>query len=194
MILFCYLDQLPKIPERLITQQEKLHVNYKINPARKAEDGEIVPNVEYIRWDLDEELDAWIRKNVANPDTTGVQQSLARPGASTHLCHTDSHPRRWVLNYTYSLGGDNVNTRFFKEVGQPLIRDSLVRPVPEKNSNIELIYSTQVEVNRWWLLNSSVLHDAVGITGSRESITLGINTENPFSVIPLYQDSVNLPV
>lgn len=191
MILFQYLDLLPKIPEHLLEQQQELHRNHYATPVRKLADGSSVVNIEYKRWDLDDELNQWLRENICVADSTGLQISRAVPGSTTHLCHTDSYPRRWVLNYMHKLGGTNIQTRFFKEIGQPLLRDPLTRPTPEKDPNIELIHSVVVEPNRWWLLNSGVLHDVINITGSRESITMGIHNANPFSRIPAYCNLVS---
>jgi hypothetical protein len=218
MILFAYLDKLPAIPEALIRQQQTAYENWRaeledrlknndnstytrwssLSPMvqwhaafeRQLENGDIAHNINYNRWSLTTEMNQWIESNICKADSAGLQISSVRPNSDTHLCHTDSYPRRWVLNYMYTVGGENIHTRWFKEQGESLIRPPLT--VPNNLTKLNLIHSTVIESHRWYLLNSSVLHDVVGITSNRESISLGIADNNPFVRIPSYQNGIEL--
>lgn len=185
MILFAYMDLLPPVPMELILQQQKNIKNFKSGLERRLDSGEIAHNIDYDRWDLSEELIQWLKYNVCEADSMGLQISSVRPDSDTHLCHTDSYPRRWVLNYMYETGGENIQTRFFREPGQELIRPPFTAPT-DLDALVPL-HSLIIETNRWYLLNSSVLHDVVGITGSRASITLGMADDDPFFRIKGYQ-------
>ena len=218
MILFAYLDKLPAIPKELVIQQQAAYENYRAdvedrlknndtsinnrwnipstmiqwhaNFERQLENGDIAHNIDYNRWSLTTEMNQWIESNICKADSAGLQISSVRPNSDTHLCHTDSYPRRWVLNYMYAVGGENIRTRWFKEPGQPVVRPPLT--VPNNLARLELLHSTIIEPHRWYLLNSSVLHDVVGITSSRESISLGIANDNPFFRIPHYQTGLGI--
>jgi hypothetical protein len=47
-------------------------------------------------------------------------------GSHKHLPHTDSPPRRWVLNYMWETGGNNVRTQIYHERGQLLERQAML--------------------------------------------------------------------
>ena len=190
MILFVYLDSLPSIPIELIKQQQQVYKNFKSALQRRLDTGEIIQNIDYDRWNLTAELIQWLESNICKADSNGLQISNARPDSDTHLCHTDSYPRRWVLNYMYNAGGKNIQTRFFREYNQPLIRPPFTAPT--NLVSLELLCSLTIDTNRWYLLNSSVLHDVVGIAGSRESITLGIADSNPFPRILSYENGIGI--
>lgn len=191
MLLFAYLDKLPPIPTYLVEQQKERYQNHHAL-SRTMPDGSVAVNIDYRRWDLDDDINSWLKQNICEADATGLQISRCVEGSTTHLCHTDSYPRRWVINYMFETGGTAATTRFFKEVGQPLTRDPLTRPVPEYDPGIEVIHSVVIEPYRWCILNSSVLHDVVGITGERKSITMALSDKDPFSRIPAYQNSISI--
>jgi hypothetical protein len=190
MIFFTYLDNLPSVPDTLLDKITMTDKQYAVLPERTMKDGTVVKNIECNRWNMDSELVDWLDQNICHSDQFGFQVSTSLPGANTHLMHTDSYPRRWVLNYYVDVGGENVQTRFFIEKNQPLIRDALTRS--NDLDQLDLLYSVNIKPKRWCLLNGGILHDVVGITGSRKYFSLAISDNNPFVKIPAYKDLLSV--
>lgn len=189
MIFFAYLDALPKIPEELIEQQLQQTLQYQAATARKMRDGSSIKNIDCKRFEVTENLSQWIANEIGQIDQIGYQ--IVKPAEiTTHLVHTDSHPRRWVINYLLELGGENVSTNFYKENGQPLLRDTLTRP--DNLEDLEMIYRFRAESNRWYLINSRILHDVKNLNHDRVYITLGIDDNNPFRKLHRYKNLISL--
>jgi len=141
-----------------------------------------VDNLLYTRHHISPELVAWINSNISEHiDQIGFQISAATQQSTTHLCHTDSYPRKWVLNYLVDLGGSDVTTNFYYEQGHGLLRGHLERPLDM--TKLDKIYSVKIETGRWHILNALILHDVTGIETARKSVSAGIATENPFSIL-----------
>jgi len=186
-----YLDKLPKVPLSLLREisdyapehREYVSVIDRVMTDKNAN----VPNLMYRRWTITPALTEWLKHNISDQlDKVGVQMSSPYNGSGVHLPHTDSHPRRWVLNYIVELGGDNVLTSFYKEKGHPLVREHLTRP--ESYDDLELVEQFKAEPGRWWVLNAQIIHDAINITGNRISITCAISADNPLSVLKGYEN------
>lgn len=220
MILFVYLDKLPKIPDNLLKQQEEefarwhesgIEKNYLqrsfLNRAeerfkyfedykplqRKLVSGEIAHSINYERWDLTNELNLWVEENICKGDNIGMQISFpVTPGSHKHLPHTDSHPRRWVLNYMWETGGEKVRTQIYHERGQLLERQAMLAPT--NFDKLELLRSFIIQPHRWYLLNTRVIHEVVGISGCRKTISMGISDENPLKRIPSYNGTIDFPI
>ena len=190
MFLFAYLDKLPPVPQHLLDAQGLDEKQYYATPERVMADGTTIKNVDCQRWEVTPELEKWIQEHIAKSDQTGYQITKPLPGVSTHLVHTDSWPRRWVLNYIPDLGGDNVITNFYREKDHPISRGILVRP--KRLDNLELLQSVKVQANRWCILNTSVLHEIINLTGPRVYVTIGIGLEDPFPAIHAYKDYLSL--
>lgn len=194
MFLFQYLDQLPSIPADLIKDPANFSNESHMWTAMSREvktNNKPIKNLKYTRWELSDSLKHWVHANISNQiDQLGFQISAATDASSTHLCHTDSYPRKWVLNYIVDPGGQNVWTHFYKENNQPLIRDHLVRPTDM--TQLEKLYSVKIEPGRWWLLNGLVLHDVTGVETQRCAVSGGIAASNPFNAINGYQGMLSL--
>jgi hypothetical protein len=182
-----YLDQLPTIPVELI-QELKDYVEQQqvqfVSPDRHLVDGDKkIENILYKRWTLPDNLLHWISENISNKyDAIGFQiHDVSVRGGTDHLPHTDSFPRKFVLNYNIQTGGDNVITSFYQEKGQPLHRDHLTRPA--SLDDLELLESTVVEPFRWHLLDALVVHGVKGIESKRMALSIGFNSENPKACI-----------
>lgn len=189
MLLFKYLDNLPKIPEHLLPQ----HIdtdgdrNYTAEMRTMTSSHGDIPNVLYTRHTAEGELAKWIAENISDKlFLPSVQISQYIGGSHTHLAHTDSFPRKWVINYVYDKGGENPSTNFYRELGQPVIRPHLTKP--ENQDRLKLIKSVHVDTHRWWLINALVVHDVNGITGRRTAVTAGVGALNPFSVLKGYEN------
>lgn len=188
MLLFKYLDNLPKVPEHLIPTEVDIDKqrNYTAEMRTMTSSSGDIPNILYTRNNASKELNDWIVDNISDKlFLPSIQTSHYIGGSETHLAHTDSFPRKWVLNYIYERGGENPSTNFYREKSQPLVRPHLTKPT-DKDS-LQLVKSVHVDTHRWWILNALVIHDVVGITGNRSSITAGIGMMNPFSVLKNYE-------
>lgn len=185
-MLFRYIDNLPAIPQNLLNEllpgitDQKLQF---VNPDRQLSDGS--KNILYQRWELTANLEKWIRENItANFDTAGIQiLDFSARQSERLLPHTDSSPRRWVLNYSISAGGDNVITSFYQEKDHPIVRDPLCRP--DSIENLELLESHKIQCFRWHLLKTCVIHEVVGVTSQRIAISLGIDSDDPERFVKL---------
>lgn len=189
MFFSAYLDSLPKIPENLIKEQTDSILQYRAAPQRQMKDGTTVDNVDCQRFEVTSDLSRWISNEIGIIDQVGYQITKPQKNTTTHLVHTDSHPRRWVINYILDLGGDDVYTNFYKEKNQPLLRDTLTRP--DCVENLELIHTIKFKPHRWFILNARILHDVINIKSDRIYITLGIDNVEPFSNLYKYKDIIS---
>lgn len=187
MLLFKYLDNLPRVPDHLIPKEVDIDDkrNYTAEMRTMKSSSGDIPNILYTRNNASQELTEWINQNISNKlYLPSIQISHYIGGSTTHLAHTDSFPRKWVINYVYDRGGENPSTNFYREKSHPLVRPHLTKP--ENKDSLELVKSVNVDTHRWWILNALVIHDVVGITGKRSSITAGIGAMNPFTVLRGY--------
>lgn len=123
--------------------------------------------------DMGQDWDQWVRENIV-PDflETGVRVSY--PVSDTHGAHTDSSTK-WKLYYLLERGGDDAETKFYKEPGQPLERLESEHGVACNNmdSLIEL-ESVQWPLNQWVLLNTRILHGVTQVPKIRYNFTVSI--------------------
>lgn len=190
MFFFAYLDALPVIPSELIECQSRQLLQYHAATERKMRDGSLINNIDCQRFEVTEDLSRWITDEIGQIDQIGYQIVKPNEEITTHLVHTDSHPRRWVINYLLALGGESVETNFYKEKGYPLLRDTLTRPDDLKD--LEKIYSFKAEPRKWYLINSRILHDVKNLQQDRIYITLGIDDINPFGKLHRYRNLINI--
>lgn len=186
-MFFKYLDELPRIPNELIQELKEYVAQQQVqfvSPTRHLEAGDKkIENILYKRWALPNRLETWIKENISDAyDSIGFQiHDVSARGGTDHLPHTDSFPRRWVLNYNIQLGGDNVLTSFYQEKNQPLFRDHLTRPT--SLDDLELLETIKIEPFRWHVLSSLVIHGVTGIESKRMAISIGINSQDPLGRI-----------
>jgi hypothetical protein len=167
MLLFQYLNALPLIPVELLHTPivyDESKIGFKDN--------------EYARWATTPELVEWLRENISeHVELAGVQVI-----SSDVPLHCDK--RKWALNYLIHLGGESVKTSFHKLPNETVIQTPAMRAWDRNDS--EELCTTQLELHRWHLLNTNVLHKVTGVTDKRVAITLGFNTSNPFEHIKRY--------
>ena len=202
MIIFEYLDWLPKIPDEFLKY-----------PAEKTKEGLISfgstytsehgysrgirgiikpgTGAQYIRWKLRPEFKQWIEENIVDSydlGASGLQALKPNSDPAGHFAtHTDS--RKWVLNYIFETGGDDVWTSFYTYKSQLLQTPDTVQP-----TGLTKIYTTKVGTHRWCLLNAHVYHDVIGITHTRHAISLGLpkGVIDPYTVIHRYKDHFSI--
>ena len=172
MLLFQYLDQLPKIPVELLADP------YIPDPAQIG-----FQDVGYTRWALRPELKSWLANNISTQiDIAGYQ--IISEDVNAHFDR-----RQWALNYVVHTGGPCVVTAFFKDRKSPLQVDQVYRL--DQTEELDFLFDHCVEPSRWHILNTRVLHSVKGIETERVAVTIGLNTDNPFSLINGYQGYLN---
>ena len=198
MFTYLYLDTLPPVPDQFITQalqqrdqllEEAKTWNFSdsyrgdvgveycyegnIGTTRRVKRGE----------SLGPEWDKWVQKNIGNfVNWSRVQVSVPKPGTASYMhdAHTDN-PEAWALLYVIDLGGDDVWTKFWREMGKPLMRPGCA---PNNYigcgnfDNMQLIDSAKLQSRRWTLVNSVMLHSIHGVTGPRSHIYCHITPES----------------
>lgn len=196
MIIFEYLDWLPKIPDEFIqfpAERTKENLIY-FGSTSTADNGfnrgyrGIVKQgtgAQYIRWRLRSEFQQWIRDNITESfdlNASGLQALKVNSSDGHFKTHTDA--RKWVLNYIFETGGDDVWTSFYS-----CDNKLLQTPDTKSSGNTVKIFSTKVEKNRWCLLNAHVYHDVFGITHTRNAISLGLvkGINNPYEHLHPYK-------
>jgi hypothetical protein len=172
MLIFQYLDRLPKIPQELLADA------YITDPAQIG-----FQDIGYTRWAVRPELRSWLANNISpQVDIAGYQVISQDVNA-----HFDR--RCWAINYVVHTGGDHVITRFFKDRRSPLQVDQVYRL--DQTEELDLLFDQCIEPGRWHIINTHVLHSVRGIETDRVAITIGLNTNNPFLAINGYQGYFN---
>lgn len=154
--LITYLDDLPEIPENLLSQcYDPLISTLGFN------DGS------YYRWSVTDSLQQWLVDNIC----TVTQRMGCQTMEDTVPPHTDV--RNWAINYIINTGG-TVTTAFHRDPG----KDLLAGPGQRRSfDSVEQIAEFCIEPRRWHLICTHVLHSVRGITGKREAITIGLITD-----------------
>jgi hypothetical protein len=168
MILFQYLDQLPKIPEELLTDP------YIPNLTQIG-----FQDTGYTRWAIRPELKSWLADNISQDVGIAGYQVISEDVNA----HCDK--RLWAVNYIVNTGGPNVTTTLWQQPGQPVSREPSVK-IPEY-AKLNMLESVCIEPSRWHILNTRVLHSVRGIKTDRSAITVGLNIADPFSLINQYK-------
>lgn len=121
----------------------------------------------------------------SNADVPNVFMHTTTPrhdSGGAHIVHSD-FKRIVALNYHWSLGGDAVINRWYKENGKPLLRKK-ARPGGQVDSgqvkydDLEILEEVIIKKNRWYLINVDCLHDVQNIISIRQGITVPFATEN----------------
>jgi hypothetical protein len=172
MILFQYLDQLPRIPEELLVNP------YIPDPKQIG-----FQDTGYTRWAIQPELKSWLANNISQDvDIAGYQVISQDVNA-----HCDK--RLWAVNYIIDTGGPTVTTALWQQPGLPVSREASVK-IPEY-AKLHLLESVCIEPGRWHILNTRVLHSVKGIKTQRSAITVGLTDPDPFSLINHCQGPAN---
>lgn len=182
MILFEYLDHLPRVPDALVDQVlttiQHSPVDFAVPSRAVYIDHNLVENITYNRHHPIAELTEWIHKNISDQYVSfGVQVHTPKQHSHTHFPHTDTAPRHWALNCNLEPGGLDVTTCWYQEQGYPMIRPGPTRP--ENINQLELLQSVVIQSRRWHVINTQVLHAVHNIEQPRIAITLGFEN-NPW--------------
>jgi hypothetical protein len=172
MILFQYLDRLPKIPKELLE-----------DPYIPDEDLIGVKYGGYVRWAPRPELKEWLRENISEQVRLAGVQTLDPPQVFPHC-----DGRAWGLNYLIdtgnNTGGNEVMTTFYQRNGE----DLLAPPNYRRNEDpLNVVHRVQIQKYRWHIMNTNVIHGIYGMKSVRKAVTLGFTEDNPFELIKGYQ-------
>jgi hypothetical protein len=122
---------------------------------------------------MGEDWDAWVRENIVD-DFIESGLRVSEPVSDTHGAHTDPL-RKWKLYYLLERGGEEATTCFYREKGQPVIRDLDDGSVVCNNMDeLEVIDQVQWPMQQWILLNTMILHGVKNIQGYRYNFTVSI--------------------
>jgi hypothetical protein len=114
---------------------------------------------------------------------TGFRVNAPVGNSDTHGAHTDPG-RKWKLYYLLERGGDAV-TKFYKEKGQPVVRDQSDELGTWNNiDELEIIEQVQWPMYQWVLINTMVIHSVENIQGYRCNFTISIR---PQDLLNLYR-------
>lgn len=164
------LPNLPKLPDALCQEFDNLDGKHIINKTtdRMLTNGDQQYHNGFLtRYQLD--FGDWIKQNIIH-DYHEISAQIIENGSSTGP-HTDRY-RRWHLFYLLEAGGDNVETVWYQEPGQPLWRDEFV--IYSDYGQLTEMYRCVLPTNTWILFNSRIIHDVQNMTGVRKTLTVDL--------------------
>ena len=179
MKLYEHLD-LPTIPKHLMPDLDTLYKSIDPtfhNKFRTMTRGdEIIEQSGYARFDLDnnDELKTWVDTNITDQySNIGLSYMYDGP---INLPHTDFTERDATLIYLFDLGGDNVETKFWKLKGQDMLQPRCMQPA--SYNDMELLDTIVLKSHCWNLLNARVIHSVENKTRARVSLQLGFRQDS----------------
>ena len=148
----------------------------------KQLDGSYLGCTSYLRYTAAQEYIDWFLEQI--PELKGKTGDIGwqihtntvnHPNGVQMTVHTDGKRGPFVISYMISKGGDNIITRWYQEHGQPLERPPQIgftkEQIPyEKLTELE---SIEIELGKWILFRSDILHDVKPIMTRRECFTVG---------------------
>jgi len=149
-----YLDQLPKIPEHLITNCYEVIKQPDELPLFGFDD---YPNYKFMSIPEKSELEAWLLDSLKIKRHRIFHIHVME---NSILMHKD-WPRNYSLNYILTTGGENVLTHFHTEEG-------------------EIFESYNIEQFRWHHLNSQCFHSVSGFTPGVKRVALVLGMDYPY--------------
>lgn len=128
----------------------------------------------YRRFFVSSEVEQWVRDNIS-ADCSEISAQYIGEGAAFSP-HTDGGPRQYILNYLIQTGGDAVETQWWQEEGEDLIRPGTPLQFPYTDK-LKLIRSTVFDVGSWSALYGKVIHSVTNLTGKRIALSIAISKE-----------------
>jgi len=160
------------------------NLQFDKRPMTKAEDDGFKRNIfalngntqqraVYRRYYLSEQAVAWVTEHIGEYSEMGSQ--LMRNG-SAFTPHTDGGHRRYILNYLVDAGGSSVETQWFQEKGQMLVRDCQAMQFPDA-SKLDLIKTVVIPEKTWSMIYGKIIHAVVGMTNKRIQLSISFSAE-----------------
>ena len=168
MIIQLDLEKIPLELAELTTTTEA----FRNTPWLVHKDGVYKHSGDYQRCEVKPELEQWFKDNITN---NYLHISACRMFGETHNApHTDT-TRDYTLIYLTDLGGTDVKTRFYQEIGHDIHRPRDYHP---DYDNLELLVEYKLDLHTWYLLDSRVVHSVEGIETERKAIQVGFGLEH----------------
>lgn len=186
-IMAVALDEVNSVPEagRLY---DKLGTNIWFREIKDTDNnyGKGRPN---IRFDLNQAADDWVRENICKTHGgafVNVVYQTTEGGATIAPIHTDMS-RDWVLIYLLETSNPNQSTKFWKERGQPTVRDRSI--FLNTWDDCDMIGEVCFELNKWYCMNARVLHSIHNIIGDRRGrIAIQVKIDDPLTPGRFYKE------
>lgn len=186
IFLFGKVDAVPTPPANLIEKAFKLKKlalegNFSSDTYRDTthrpslrtlyKDGKEFQNA-FTNTVITEEYYKWATENIV-PGFNDIRISITTIGNHMNGPHIDI-TRGYTLLYLLDHGGEDHETCFYRE------QDSteMFRPLGycvDDYSKLEIVAKAKLQVNRWSVINASVLHSIENIPNGRLSIQLSFN-------------------
>lgn len=183
----CWVElNLPQIPEHLLVFEnpvtQKLETNRLVKDSgygkKQFKNGrELIP-CSYTNIELTHEpLLEWLNENLDFIKEEKVKFFFQYQTAGSHIVHTDLR-RRFALNYILDEGGEDVVTAWYRQEGQPLIRQIKQKGQQTDTGNVDYDELTEVDrvvcrKGRWYLISTGILHDVDCVQTLRRSVSIG---------------------
>jgi hypothetical protein len=185
---------IPKIPENLLnlTAKDGKIINDIGYGHSHKKSGVNVKSCTYASGLISHQpLIDWLLLNIGN---IGYQSYFQIQGDGTHIVHSDLG-RVAGLNYIIDTGGENVVTSWYQEKNKPLKR---VKKIGRQQAddgfvdyqNLETLESVILQKNKWYLIDTGVLHDVDNIQTMRKSITINIQNQDQFDQIKYFINQI----
>ena len=119
------------------------------------------------------DFDAWARDRIAKTFVnSGVTYTTLDPlqTPASSGAHTDTE-RQAALIYNLVPGGPDVNTVFWQEHGQDIVRPNRTWVLDDQK--LVQIHSLLIRPRIWTLINATVLHSAENLMSTRIALQIG---------------------
>lgn len=128
----------------------------------------------YRRFFVSPEVEQWVKDNIS-ANCSEISAQYIGDGAAFSP-HTDGGPRQYILNYLIQAGGEAVETQWWQEAGEDLIRPGTPLQFPFTDQ-LQLVKSTVFGVGSWSALYGKVIHSVTNLTGKRIALSIAISKE-----------------
>ena len=189
-----YLD-LPNLPN-LGTKWDDKNIQYQYHARPdlliKQVDGTYLGCTSYLRYAANQAYINWFFEQIPElKDKIGdIGWQIHRndhnnPNGIQMPVHTDGNRGAFVISYMLSKGSESAVTSWYKEYDQPLERQPCTGQVNKLLSydQLQLLESVEIELDRWILFRSDVLHDVKPIMTERLCFTVGFFDKDLYSYI-----------
>lgn len=207
---YCYLD-LPDPPQSIIDAayaalEDRAEQN-RVNALKqlpgygdyqyrtiKAKDGSTFTTAGTHRYAISTEFEDWVREYFQQ-DPKGCGISIFDNVGPALAPHVDAS-RNFTIQYLLDLGGDNVETVWYKEKGKDIVRPDLrsnFDPSATINSydRVEEIDRVRLPLHKWGCLHANILHSVENVTGPRLAIQISRDTF-PENLTWTYASEINI--
>lgn len=179
-----YLD-LPKLelkwPMGDVTKPQHQNIARPDQAIRQL-DGSYIGCTSYLRYPAAQHYVDWFLEQI--PELKGKHGDIGwqihenthnNPNGVQMAVHTDGRRGPFVISYMIEKGGDTVITSWFQEQGQPIERVPMIGFTKDQipYEKLDVLESTEIELHKWIVFRSDILHDVKPIKTRRKCFTVG---------------------